>query len=178
LRIAGLSVVGVRVAVMRLEMMTAADVELRLRTETDPVMMAELGGPRPPRDIKRAHAKALVMAAEGRCWPLKVIPDGSASAAGSVAVFESSHEGETIYEIGWMVLPEFQHRGIASQAVRAVLDKARAERKFGRIHAFPAVTNGPSNKVCEKNGFANLGACEVGFAGRTLRCYHWRIDLF
>jgi RimJ/RimL family protein N-acetyltransferase len=118
------------------------------------------------------------MAAEGRCWPLKVIPDGSASAAGSVAVFESSHEGETIYEIGWMVLPEFQGRGIASQAVRTVLDRARAERKFGRIHAFPAVTNGPSNKVCEKNGFANLGECEVGFAGRTLRCCHWRIDLF
>jgi RimJ/RimL family protein N-acetyltransferase len=59
-----------------------------------------------------------------------------------------------------------------------VLDKARAERKFGRIHAFPAVTNGPSNKVCEKNGFANLGACEVDLAGRILRCYHWRIDLF
>ena len=107
-----------------------------------------------------------------------MIPDGSASAAGSVAVFESSHEGETIYEIGWMVLPEFQNRGIASQAVRTVLDRARAERKFGRIHAFPAVTNGPSNKICEKNGFANLGACEVGFAGRALRCYHWRIDLF
>jgi RimJ/RimL family protein N-acetyltransferase len=176
--VTGLSAVGVTVTAMRLEMMTAGDVELRLRTETDPVMMAELGGPRPPEDIKRAHARALVMAAEGRCWPLKVIPDGSASAAGSVAVFESSHEGETIYEIGWMVLPEFQGRGIASQAVRTVLDKARAERKFGRIHAFPAVTNGPSNKICEKNGFANLGECEVGFAGRTLRCCHWRIDLF
>jgi hypothetical protein len=135
LRIAGPSVVGVTVTAMRLEMMTAEDVELRLRAETDPVMMAELGGPRPPEDVKRAHAKALV-------------------------------------------LPEFQGRGIASQAVRTVLDQARAERKFGRIHAFPAVTNGPSNKVCEKNGFANLGECEVGFAGRTLRCCHWRIDLF
>ncbi len=159
-------------------MMTAEDVELRLRTETDPVMMAELGGPRPPEDIKRAHAKSLALAAEGRCWPLKVILDGSTSAAGEVSVFESSHEGETIYEIGWMVLPEFQNRGIAGQAVRAVLDKARAERKFGRIHAFPAVTNTPSNKVCEKNGFVNQGECEFGFAGRTLRCNHWRIDLF
>lgn len=159
-------------------MMSAEDVGLRLRTETDPVMMAELGGPRPPEDIERTHAKALAMAAEGRCWPLKAIPEGSASAAGWVAVFESSHEGETVYEIGWMVLPEFQNRGIASQAVRAVLAKARAQRKFGRIHAFPAVTNTPSNKVCEKNGFVNLGECEIRFAGRTLRCNHWRIDLF
>jgi RimJ/RimL family protein N-acetyltransferase len=173
-----LSEVGVTVTAMRLELMTAEDVELKLRTETDPGVMAELGGPRPPEDIKRAHAKSLVMAAEGRCWPLKVIADGSASAAGSVAIFESSHKGEPIYEIGWMVLPEFQNRGIAGQAVRMVLDKARAGRKFGRIHAFPAVTNGPSNKICEKNGFVNLGECVSGFAGRTLRCNHWRIELF
>jgi RimJ/RimL family protein N-acetyltransferase len=162
---------------MRLEMMTAADIELRLRMETDPQMMAELGGPRPPEAIERAHAQSLVMAAEGRCWPLKVIPDGSTSAAGGVVVFESSHAAETICEIGWMILPEFQHRGIASQAVRTVLDRARVERKFGQIHAFPAVTNVPSNKVCEKNGFANLGGCDFVFAGRALRCNHWRIDL-
>jgi RimJ/RimL family protein N-acetyltransferase len=166
------------VPVMRLEMMTAADVELRLRTETDPVMMAELGGPRPPEAIERAHAKSLELAAEGRCWPLKVIPDGAASAAATVIVFESSHENETIYEIGWMILPEFQNRGIVSAAVRAVLQKARAERKFERIHAFPTVPNGPSNRVCEKNGFVNLGECDYGFGGHILRCNHWRIDVF
>ena len=31
---------------MRLEMMTAADVEIRIRSETDPVMMAAEGDPR------------------------------------------------------------------------------------------------------------------------------------
>lgn len=41
--------------------------------------------------------------------------------------------------------------------------------KMGRsmrsgVHAFPAVTNGPSNKICEKNGFTNLGEWEVEFA--------------
>ncbi|MEQ7123431.1 GNAT family N-acetyltransferase [Actinopolymorpha sp. B11F2] len=111
-----------------LEMMTAEDVELRLVTETEPVMMAELGGPRPPEAIERAHTKSLAMAAEGRCWPLKVMLDGSSSAVGWVGVFESSHEGEEIVEIGWMVLSEFQNRGIASQTVRSVLEKAaRAE---------------------------------------------------
>jgi RimJ/RimL family protein N-acetyltransferase len=178
LRAGGLSVAGVNVAAMKLEMMTEEDVELRVRQETDPQMMAELGGPRPREAIERAHAKSLALAAEGRCWPLKVVPDGSTSPAGEVAVFESSHEDETIYEIGWMILPQFQNRGIASRAVREVLEKARAERKFGQIHAFPAVTNGPSNKICEKNGFTNLGECEFEFAGRSLRCNHWRIDLF
>jgi RimJ/RimL family protein N-acetyltransferase len=145
---------------------------------SDPQLMAELGGPRPREAIERTHAKSLALAAEGRCWPLKIIPDEGSSPAGGVDVFESSHEDEAIYEIGWMILPEFQDRGIASQAVREVLERARVERMFGQIHAFPAVTNGPSNKVCEKNGFTNLGECEVEFAGRGLRCNHWRIDLF
>lgn len=158
--------------------MTEEDVGLRVRLETDTQVMAELGGPRPREAIEWAHAKSLALAVEGRCWPLKIIPDGGLDPAGGIDVFESSHEGEAIYEIGWMILPEFQNRGIASQAVRLVLEHARGKRKFGQIHAFPAVTNGPSNKVCEKNGFRNLGEREVEFAGRSLRCNHWRIDLF
>lgn len=173
-----MSAAGVTVAAMKLEMMTAEDVELRVRQQTDPQMMAELGGPRPREAIERAHAKSLALAAAGRCWPLKVVLDDAASPAGGVDVFESSHGDEAFYEIGWMILPEFQNRGIASQAVRKVLEKARAERKFGQLHAFPAVTNGPSNKICEKNGFTKLGERELEFAGRALRCNHWRIDLF
>ena len=159
-------------------MMTEEDVELRIRQETDPQMMAGLGGPRPREDIERAHAKSLVLAAAGKCWPLKVIPEGSTSPAGGVVVWETSHEGQRIYEMGWMILPEFQNRGIASEAVREVLEKARTERKFGQIHAFPGVTNGPSNKICEKNGFTKIGECDVEFSGRPLRCNHWLIDLF
>jgi len=158
--------------------MTAEDVELRIREETDARMMADLGGPRAVEDIRRAHARSLVLAAEGTCWPLKVIPDGSGDAAGGVAIFPSSHDGEAIFEIGWMILPEFQNRGIASEAVRQTLEKARTERKFAQIHAFPGVTNRSSNRVCEKNGFTNLGECDIEFAGRNLRCNHWRIDLF
>jgi RimJ/RimL family protein N-acetyltransferase len=153
-------------------------VELRIRQETDPRMMGELGGPRPVEDIERAHAKSLEQAARGKGWPLKVFPDGFTHPAGTVMVWESSHDGETIVEIGWTILPEFQKRGIATRAVAEVLEKARAERKFGQIHAFPGVTNAPSNRVCEKNGFTNLGEVDITFNNRTLRCNHWRIDLF
>jgi RimJ/RimL family protein N-acetyltransferase len=163
---------------MKLEMMAGKDVDLRVRLQTDLQLMAELGGPRPREAIERAHARSLALAAEGECWPLRIIPAGESSPAGVVDVFESSHDGAPIYEIGWMTLPEFQNRGIASQAVRKVLEWARAERKFRQIHAFPAVTNGPSNKICEKTGFTNLGESDVEFAGRALRCNHWRVDLF
>jgi RimJ/RimL family protein N-acetyltransferase len=163
---------------MELELMNAEDVELRIRQETDPLIMSELGGPRAIEDIQRAHTRSLEMAAEGTCWPLKVIPDGSSTAAGTVAIFPSVHDGEPIYEIGWVILREFQNQGLASAAVSKVLDKARLERKFGRIHAFPGVTNAPSNRVCEKNGFTNLGTCQIEFAGRQLTCNHWQIDLY
>jgi RimJ/RimL family protein N-acetyltransferase len=163
---------------MRLEVMTEEDVELRIRMETDPRLMSELGGPRPREDIERAHAKSLVLAAEGECWPMKVIPDGTDSPAGNVAIFRSAHDGEDIYEIGWMILPEFQGRGLASGAVGELLERARSERKFGRINAFPGVTNVASNRVCEKNGFTNVGEVDVEYSGRPLRCNHWRIDLF
>ena len=119
-------------AVMRLELMTEEDVELRIRMETDPGLMSELGGPRPKEDIERAHAKSLLLAAEGECWPMKIIPDGSKMPAGNVDIFRSSHDGKDIYEIGWMILPEFQGRGLASRAVHEMLERARNERKLGR----------------------------------------------
>jgi len=159
-------------------MMSEGDLELRVRLETDPSVMAELGGPRPEEDIARAHARALISAAAGECWPFKVIPDDSTFPAGWVTIFASSFDAEPIYEMGWMVLPEFQGRGIASEAVGAILERARKERKFGDVHAFPGVTNAPSNRVCAKNGFADVGECEVEFAGHTLRCNHWRVDVF
>jgi len=117
-----LSAGGVNVTWMKLEMMAGKDVELRLRLQTDPQLMTELGGSRPREAIERAHARSLALAAEGKCWPLRIIPTGESSPAGGVDVFESSHDGEPIYEIGWMILPEFQNRGIASQAVRKVLE--------------------------------------------------------
>jgi hypothetical protein len=33
----------------------------------------------------------------------------------------------------------------------------RAEPKFTHVHAFPGVTNAPSNALCRKLGFENLG---------------------
>jgi RimJ/RimL family protein N-acetyltransferase len=159
-------------------MMTEQDLGLRVRMQTDPEVMAELGGPRAVEDIRQALSNSLVSAAEGETWPLKIVFESSAASAGTVDVFPSSHDGESIYEIGWMILPECQGRGVATEAVHEVLRKARAERRFGSVHAFPAVSNAPSNRICEKNGFTNLGECQVeGFAGR-LQCNHWRIDLF
>ncbi len=68
---------------------------------------------------------------------------------------------------------EFQGRGVAKAAVRAVLDRAREEGRWGVVHAFPAVQNGPSNGICRSLGFTLLGEQDVVFADRRLRSNHW-----
>ena len=75
-----------------------------------------------------------------------------------------------------MVLPEFQGRGLGKAAVRALLERARDEDPWGVVHAFPGVTNAPSNGICRTLGFTLIGEVEVAFSDRLLRTNHWRID--
>jgi RimJ/RimL family protein N-acetyltransferase len=75
-----------------------------------------------------------------------------------------------------MVLPEFQGRGLGKRAVRALLEKAREQRRWGVVHAFPAVANGASNGICRSLGFRFRAEVEVEFAGRMLRANHWAVD--
>lgn len=163
---------------MELRPVSTDDLPLYEATYCDPAMMAHLGGPFPEECVPQILRNAVSVAERGEGWVFKIIPDGAADqAAGSVALWESTWRGERINEIGWTILPPFQGRGLASAAVRRVLDQARAERRFAVIHAFPATANAPSNALCRKLGFSLLGECEIDYAGRPLRCNHWRLDL-
>jgi RimJ/RimL family protein N-acetyltransferase len=75
-----------------------------------------------------------------------------------------------------MVLPAHQGRGVASGALALLIERVEAEPRFDRIHAFPPVTNAPSNALCRKFGFTLLGPHEFVYAGRTLHCNHWALD--
>ena len=80
-----------------------------------------------------------------------------------------------LHETGWMVLPEYQGRGVATAALALLIDRVRAEPRFDSMHAFPPVTNTPSNALCRKFGFALVGESDFEYAGRTLRCNHWSL---
>ena len=163
---------------MRLRDVEPGDVDAYVRMRCDPVMMAELGGPLPREGMAAKVARDVQQAAADAAWIKMIIPDGSAPevVAGSVALW--SHEvGETpMSEIGWMVLPEFQGRGIATTAVRMLLTLAREQNRWGLVHAFPAITNGPSNAVCRSAGFRFAEEQETSFAGRMFRTNHWVIN--
>ena len=157
---------------MRLRNVEPGDVEAYVRMRCDPVMMAELGGPLPRDGIEAKVRKDVAAAEADESWICMIIEDDAV--AGMVTLWSHDDTGES--EIGWMVLPEFQGRGLAKAAVRRLLDRARDEHRWGVVHAYPGVTNGPSNGICRSVGFTMVGPTDVVFAGRTLRTNHWLID--
>jgi RimJ/RimL family protein N-acetyltransferase len=162
---------------MQLRDVQLGDVDAYTRMRCDPVMTAELGGPLPREGIEDKVRRDVAEAAADTAWIKMIIPgDDVAEVAGSVALWRNDGDAGMISEIGWMVLPEFQHRGLGKQAVRALLEAARDDRRWGVVHAFPSITNVASNGICRSLGFRLAQQQDVTFAGRVLRSNHWLID--
>lgn len=151
---------------------TDADRWLIEALETDPAVMADLGGPWPLDRIAGIHERRLAYVAAG-AWYLKIVPERGARPVGSVSLWHSEWEGRPVSEASWMVLPEHQGRGYATAAVRLLLERARLDGQWGVIHAFTGVTNGASNALCRKVGFQLAGETDIEYGGRHLRCRHW-----
>jgi RimJ/RimL family protein N-acetyltransferase len=161
---------------MRLAPYTDADLALTRELETDPAVMAELGGPRDPEEIPRIHRRRMASVGEGDWW-LTIHPDDGA-AAGAIGVWPTRWRGETIYETGWMVLPRFQGRGIAGAALAELIARVRVDDRFEALHAFPAMTNPASNALCRRAGFAVVEeGVEIAYSGRPLVVRHWALDV-
>ena len=82
-------------------------------------MTEHLGGPETPEKIADRQARYEQLP---NCF--KVVYDGEG--VGWVGFWEREHRGETVYEMGWSVLPAFQGRGIAGEATRS------EERRVGK----------------------------------------------
>lgn len=164
---------------MKFENLSLYDLSLYESFHCDPQMMTHLGGPwlreRLPEKLKRDVATVEA----GTGWIFKIISDeDSKRAVGSVCIWEQTWRGESINEIGWMILTPFQGRGPASAAVCAILCKARSEKRWGSLlDAFPAVSNVASNAICRKFAFSLVEEVDLEYAGHPLRCNHWRLDL-
>ena len=163
---------------MRLRDVSLDDIDAYVSMRCDPGMMAELGGPLPREGIEAKVRSDVDDCIAGRAWVLMIVPDEAHphEVAGSVVLWSHAPDGEELSEIGWMVLPEFQGRGLGKAAVHAVLSRARQEGRWGDVHAFPGVSNAASNGICRTLGFALVGEQQVTFGDRILHTNHWRID--
>lgn len=162
---------------MRLVPLTAEDEELAVRLECDPVMMLHIGGPRPEADVRASHKRRLELMEKGMARMYKIVAEESLELLGTIGIWKIDWEGPHAYEMGWFVLPEHQGNGVATEAARIVISQARSNPDVCFIHAFPAVSNAPSNAIARKIGMENQGEFDnEGFAG-VLRCTNWRIAL-
>ena len=161
---------------MRLRPYADEDMWLTEAMECDPAVMAHLGGVISRAEIPAIHQRRVVVSDDDADFCV-IIPDEDSGPVGTVGIWETQWDGTTIYETGWMLLPAFQGRGIATNALAMVLDRAKAAGRVDFVHAFPSVTNPASNAICRKTGFSMIEECDFEYVGRVLRCNHWRIDL-
>ncbi|MER6703687.1 GNAT family N-acetyltransferase [Streptomyces fumanus] len=148
-----------------------------LRRLNGPEMTAHLGGPESEEQVLGRHRRYVGMAAaDGRMY--RVVLDGGGGSVGSVGYWRREWRGGEVWEAGWGVLPEFQGRGLAVRAARAVRDAAREAGGPRYLHAFPKVAHAASNAVCRKAGFTLLGPVDFEYPkGHPIRSNDWRADL-
>ncbi|AWZ03863.1 MULTISPECIES: GNAT family N-acetyltransferase [unclassified Streptomyces] len=145
---------------VRLEPWAEDDFWLLLR-KNEPVMTAHLGGPESEAKLRDRHRRYLALSARepGAGRMFRVVADGES--VGSIGFWERVWNEEEVYEAGWAVLPEFQGRGLAAAAARALVVHAGAHGTRRHLHAFPGVDHPASAAVCRAAGFELRG--EVRF---------------
>jgi RimJ/RimL family protein N-acetyltransferase len=150
-----------------------ADKDLGLLQQLNtPEIWAHLGGPETEEQVLKRHARYLAIET-GAGGMFTVVLDGVT--AGSIGYWEREWQDETVYETGWNVLPEFQGKGVATAAAKAIVDRASAAGRHRWLHAYPSVDNPASNAICRKAGFTFAGEHDFEYPkGSFMRCNDWR----
>lgn len=154
------------------------DLPLLQRLLGDPEMTRHLGGPESPEKIVERQSRYERPAEPGTGRQFKVVHVATGEGVGWVGYWERDWRDESIYEIGWSILPSFQGRGIAGVAAGQAITEARAEGRHRFMHAFPSVKNPPSNAICRKLGFRLLEERRFEYPpGHFMVCNDWRLNL-
>ncbi|WP_217167512.1 GNAT family N-acetyltransferase [Streptomyces sp. AC512_CC834] len=146
-----------------------------LRRTNSPEMTAHLGGPETEEQLTARHRR-YVEPETGRMYRVTLADGGET--VGSIGYWQRTWQDTEVWETGWAVLPEFQRRGLAVRAARALREAARAAGPHRYLHAFPSVDHAASNAVCRGAGFTLLGQADFEYPkGHWIRSNDWRVDL-
>lgn len=152
------------------------DLDLLFRLNA-PEMMQHLGGPESEEQILKRHKRYLEVSDRGSMFSIILFPE--LKPVGCVGFWQTTWNNESVYETGWSVLPSYQGKGIATIAVKLVLEEASAENKYKYIHAFPSIDNPASNAICRKLNFQFISECKFEYPpGSMMSCNNWRLNLF
>jgi len=95
--------------------------------------------------------------------PWKIIDKISKEKMGVVAYYKHD-KGHQKAEVGFWVFPQYWNKGIATEALKAVIDYCKIQKQIHRLEAFVEDGNIASMKVLEKLGFLHEGKfreCEI-----------------
>jgi RimJ/RimL family protein N-acetyltransferase len=160
---------------VELRLYAESDRPLTLALESDPAVVGHLGGPVGPDAAARVHEHRIAAVAAGDLI-YTIVPGGGSEPIGVIAIWRSDWDSRPIQEIGVMLLRRYQSRAFAARAYDRIKPIA-LDRGIAELHAFPAVTNKPSNLLLRRVGFRRLEDCDLDYEGRPLRCAHWVVDL-
>ena len=157
---------------------TVEDLPLIQQLMSDPDVMAHLGGPETPEQIERRNKRYAYLAENGIDRMFKIGLASNSEPVGKIGYWKKNWRDQLVYEMGWMVLPAYHGRGIATKAGQAVIEILRKEKRFPYVHAFPSVSNPASNAICRKLGFSLMEECQFEYPpGHSMTVNDWRLDL-
>jgi RimJ/RimL family protein N-acetyltransferase len=154
------------------------DLPLLQKLLGDPEMMTHLGGPESQEQILRRHQRYLHLPEDGIDHMFSVLWGPNREAVGSVGYWKKNWRDQLVYEMGWLILPAYQGKGIATKAAAAAIEHARQAPRYRFMHAFPSVDNPASNAICRKLGFTLVEECQFEYPpGHSMTVNDWRFDL-
>jgi len=162
---------------MELRNYSQDDLWLTEALESNPEVMRDLGGPTPKEKLIKAHERCLKSVEAGTAWLFVILSDETNRPAGTIGIWDSEVNGIPVLEICWMILPEYQGKGIATNAAKVLIERARSEKKGKVLHALTAVTNAASNAISRKLGFSLIGETDIAYNGPPCRNNNWKIEL-
>ena len=157
--------------VVSLEPWSAADRPLLDALMGEPEMTRYLGGPETPQKLDERQTRYV-----NNPRSMLIVVDGEG--VGWVGYWEVEADGGQSWETGWSVRREFWGRGVATAAMRLLLDQMRREGIHRYVHATPSIDNAASNALCRKLGFELLEEIDFEYPpGNPVRGNDWRLDL-
>src|SRR5262249_25690653 len=87
--------------------------------------------------------------------------------------FKGPPSAEAVVEIGYAIAPAHHGRGLATEAVAQMLERAFADASVRAVDAHTLGHVNPSTRVLEKSGFQKLAELEDPADGPI---WHWRRD--
>lgn len=163
---------------MKLVLVSLEDMLLYEKMFMDEEYMAHLGGAQTQEQTVSIIERHIRYSEIGKGKVLKFIPDEEdfgdkldlvkqniaekgwfdyRLGVGSLCVFEgfhSFHKDVPLTQVGWGMLTQYNGFGLATKALKLLFESLKGEEsRWGNLHAFTGIANGPSNRLCQRLGF-------------------------